>query len=89
MEGFYTHQQIDSHMLHSNHCLSVWFSFEFSQILCIKCVTFVKGYLFNDSFLMFSTLVTDISGAIMQQQARPNKRSGHRTCAAQNRPLLV
>lgn len=28
--------------------------------------------------------VTDVSGAIMQQQARPNKWSGHCTCATQN-----
>lgn len=33
---------------------------------------------------MSSLLVTDISGAIMQQQTRPNERSGHCTCAPQN-----
>lgn len=33
---------------------------------------------------MSSFSVTDISGAIMQQQARPNERSGHCTCAAQD-----
>lgn len=33
---------------------------------------------------MSSFLVADIPGAIVQQQARPNKRIGHCTCSTQN-----
>lgn len=42
------------------------------------------GYCFIDLFSMSSLLVADIPGAIMQQQAWPNKRIGHCTCSTQN-----
>lgn len=54
------------------------------MLLYIKCQNIERFLSLMTSSLMSSLSVTDISGAIVQQQARPDKRSGHCTCTAQN-----